>query len=89
MIVYVESNFVLELAFLREEHEACLELLVLAESGNLQLVIPTFSVGEPYEAWVRRSRQRNELQNRLSSEIKELSRSAPYREASKEFHELT
>jgi hypothetical protein len=29
MIVYVESNFVLELAFLQEEYESCLELLHL------------------------------------------------------------
>lgn len=89
MIVYVESNFVLELAFLREEHVACANLLTLAESNAVQLVLPAFSVGEPYEAWVRRSRQRSELQNRLNAEIKELSRSEPYRDLSKEFHELT
>ena len=49
MIVYVESNFVLELAFLQEEYESCLELLHLAESQAMHLVLPAFSVGEPYE----------------------------------------
>jgi predicted nucleic acid-binding protein len=89
MIVYVESNFVLELAFLREEHLTCAELLALAEARSIQLVIPAFSIGEPYEAWVRRSKQRSDLHGRLSSEIKELSRSEPYKELSHEFHELT
>lgn len=56
MIVYVESNFVLELAFLQEEHESCEELLSLSKSGDIHLVLPTFSIGEPYETWVRRSK---------------------------------
>lgn len=89
MIVYVESNFVLELVFLREEHLVCRELLLLAESAFIQLVLPVFSIAEPYEALVRRSKQRRDLYGRLSSEIKELSRSEPYKELSQEFHELT
>jgi len=47
MIVYVESNFVLELAFLQEEYERCLELLRLAESQDIHLVLPAVSIGEP------------------------------------------
>ena len=89
MIVYVESNFVLELAFLREEHESCLELLSLSESGDICLVLPAFSIGEPYEAWVRRSKQRLGLHEQLITAIHELSRSKPYQESSGEFQELT
>ena len=89
MIVYVESNFVLELAFLREEHESCLELLSLSESGDICLVLPAFSIGEPYETWVRRSKQRLELGRQLKTTIDELSRSRPYQESSDEFQELT
>ena len=89
MIVYVESNFVLELAFLREEHENCLELLSLSESGDICLVLPAFSIGEPYEAWVRRSKQRLGLHEQLITAIHELSRSKPYQESSDEFQELT
>ncbi len=58
MIVYVESNFVLELAFLQEEHESCDELITLAESHSIKLVVPAFSIVEPYDVLVRRSRQR-------------------------------
>lgn len=89
MIVYVESNFVLELAFLQEEHESCEELLSLSESGDIRLVLPAFSIGEPYEAWVRRSKQRQGLHEQLSTTIRELSRSRPYQESSQEFQELT
>ena len=89
MIVYVESNFVLELAFLQEEHESCLELLSLSESGDICLVLPAFSIGEPYETWVRRSKQRIRLQEKLSNAIRELSRSRPYQGSSDEFQGLT
>ena len=60
MIVYLESNFVLELAFLQAEHEHCSALLRLSESGEIRLVLPAFSIGEPYETWVRRSKRRRD-----------------------------
>jgi len=72
MRLYVETNFVLELAFLREEHDACEELLALSEEGKIELFLPVFSVGETYEAWARRSRQRAELHSRLRAEILDL-----------------
>ncbi|HWX41618.1 MAG TPA: PIN domain-containing protein [Blastocatellia bacterium] len=89
MIVCVESNFILELAFLREEHERCEALIDLAGSGSIDLVLPAFSIGEPYEAWVRRNRQRRDLHAKLISEIRELSRSKPYQESPTRFSELT
>lgn len=89
MIVYVESNFVLELAYLQEQYEHCLALLRLAETKDIDLVLPAFSIGEPYEAWVRRSKHRRELRDQLEKTIRELSRSRPYQEATDEFQELT
>jgi hypothetical protein len=49
MIAFVESNFVLELAFSREEYRECQELLDLAEKQKIDLALPAFSVGEPLE----------------------------------------
>ena len=89
MIVYVESNFVLELAFLQEECSSCTALLELAESRSIAVALPAFCVGEPYEAWVRKSKRRTELNARLREEIQELSRSEPYRESSQELRSLT
>lgn len=48
MNVYVESNFVLELALLQEQHASCGELLRLCEEDRIQLVIPAYSLVEPY-----------------------------------------
>ena len=89
MIVYVESNFVLELAYLQEEHESCSALLSLSESGDIRLALPAFSIGEPYEAWVRRSKQMRALHEQLIKAVRELSRSRPYEGSSVEFKELT
>jgi len=88
-MVCVESNFILELAFLRDEHEACTQLLVLAETHALRLAVPAFSVGETYEALVRRAKQRSDLHNRLRTELGELSRSQPYQHSSTQFEEVT
>ena len=89
MIVYVESNFVLELAFLQEEYESCHDVLSLAESGEIDLVIPAFSIGEPYEVLIRRIKRRVELREQLTAEIRELSRSKPYSNLVQESNDIT
>ena len=78
MIVYAESNFTLELALLRSQSDSCEALIKLAESGEIQLVIPAFSGSEPYESMVRRSKDRQSIHGQLGKEIDELSRSSPY-----------
>jgi hypothetical protein len=78
MIVYVETNFILEMAFLRDECAACQELIALAERKNIRLILPSFCVGEPYEAATRRWKQRREFREKLEAEIRELARSQPY-----------
>ena len=49
MNVYVESNFVLELAFLQEQCSSCEKILSLCEARRIQLLIPAYSLAEPYE----------------------------------------
>ena len=78
MIVYAESNFVLELAFLQEECTQAEQIVGLAESREVQLIIPAFSGSEPYESMIRRKNRRRELHDRLAAEIRELKRSSPY-----------
>ena len=89
MIVYVESNFVLELALLQEEHDSCDAIIMLAETRDIELVVPAFSLAEPYEALVRRSRQRADLHSRLTTELWELSRSRSYAEIAERSKEIT
>lgn len=78
MIVYAESNFVFELAFVREEVEHAERLLELAEEGRIRLAIPAFSFAEPYESLIRRARNRKSIQDQLATELEELARSRPY-----------
>lgn len=78
MIVYVESNFILEMAFAQEESESCESIIALAESGTIQLIIPAICISEPYEVIIRRSKSRLELNRQLGAELRQLSRSQPY-----------
>jgi predicted nucleic acid-binding protein len=52
--VYVESNFVLELALEQEQHQDCRRFIELAASKVVDLVLPAFAVLEPYQTLVRR-----------------------------------
>ena len=78
MIVYVESNFILELAFTQDEASSCEDVLGLAEAGAISLVLPAYSIAECYEALLRRSRDRSALRDRVAEEFRHLGRSQPY-----------
>lgn len=88
MIVCVESNFILELAFLREEHESCLEILDIARRKDIAIKLPAFSIGESYGALVLAHKRRKDLHSKLALEINELSRSKTHREISEGFRGL-
>lgn len=77
--IYVETNYILELAFSQEQAQSCLHLLETCELGAARLVIPAFSIGECFETLVRRSSQRKHLAETVSVELKQLSRSLAYR----------
>lgn len=89
MIVYVESNFILELAYLQEDHENCGRILKLAEAGKIQLILPAFAIAEPFSAWVGRKRRREHLHSELTQELRELGRSEPYAGSREEFQDVT
>jgi len=78
MNVYVETNFVLELARQQEEFEFCQHILALHEQQAVNLILPAYSLVEPYETLIRHNRERRLLAERVSSELKQLGRSKPY-----------
>ena len=80
MNVYLESNFVLELASLQEQSESCERILSLGEAGRVQLAVPAYSLAEPYETLVRRHRRRNRTKNALDWELGQIARSAAYKD---------
>ena len=48
MIVYVESNFVLELALGQEGSVSAESILILAEQGDIEIVFSSFAISEPF-----------------------------------------
>lgn len=80
MDIYVESNFVLEVALEQEQHESCKRIIELSETGTARLIIPAYSLVEPYERIVRYAKRRTRVANDLSDQVKQLSRSKPYQE---------
>lgn len=76
---YVETNYILELAFSQEQAESCLRLLEIHERSGAKLVLPAFSIGECFDTLVRRSTQRKRLAETVSVELKQLSRSLAYK----------
>jgi predicted nucleic acid-binding protein len=78
VILYTETNFVLEVAYLQDAHHACDELCELAADGKIQLVVPIFALAEARLTWDRRAADRKALQDTLQREIRQLSRSEQF-----------
>ena len=57
MIVYVESNFVLELALSQEETDSAKAIIDLGKAHRIELVVPAFALVEPF--WTMAGRKRN------------------------------
>ena len=89
MNVYVESNFVLELALAQEQHGSCEVLLRLGEEGHVRMILPAYSLAEPYETLRRRHLGRSQVKRTLDKEIRELSRTANYAERIRDFGGVT
>lgn len=87
--VYAESNFVLELALLQEQHESCERSVTLAESGHIELVPPAYSLVEPFETTTRSFKKRQAVSEDVRNELRQLGRSAPYGEQAEALSELT
>lgn len=75
MIVYVESNFVLEVALQQEQYHACEQLVALAEASRIKIAIPAFSLAEPFHTLGRRDANRRTLARNLDAELGQLRRS--------------
>lgn len=89
MNVYVESNFVLELALIQEQHAACESILQLCEGGDLRLVLPAYSLVEPYGTLRRRQSDRKQLKISLEAQFRQLARTATYTEQLRGFENMT
>ena len=85
MNVYVESNFVLELALRQEQFASCESILSLCEERHARLVLPAYSLAEPYDTLKRREQERKRLKERLDAELGQIARTATYASRLDEF----
>jgi len=79
VIVYVETNFLLELAYLQERCGSCEDILQLSKTHQITLALPAFSGAEARATWHRRASERREFHASLQKHIREISRSEPFR----------
>jgi hypothetical protein len=86
--VYVETNFVLELALEQEEASSCEALVQLAEKGTVQLIVPAYSFVEPHETLRRRHSERMRLAQEARAHARQLSRSSRYRASFSRLREI-
>jgi predicted nucleic acid-binding protein len=78
LTLYVESNFVLQLVLGQEELTAAERILEAAESGSIDLALPTFSLSEPFVRVARGIRDRQRLRTQFADQMFQLVRSSPH-----------
>lgn len=81
MIVYVETNFILELAFEQNQDQAVDEIIKLAERDKINLAFPGFSISESLSKVTRQSRDREEFRKSLVKELQKLRESRSYQQS--------
>jgi predicted nucleic acid-binding protein len=80
MILYVESNFILEIVFQQEQADSAEALLQLGEERKIEIAFPTFSLIEPYWTIKHRGEQREGLCEELNRELNQLRRSESHKD---------
>jgi hypothetical protein len=78
MIVYAESNFILELTLEQEELASAENILVAAERGRTTLVVPSFAIHEPFSTIAHRSRIRRQINASIGEQVRQFERSATH-----------
>lgn len=72
MRLYVESNFICELAWLQADSVSCLRIVERAERGGVELAIPAYCLMEPFERLGRLRKERElaaDTLRRISDEM--------------------
>jgi hypothetical protein len=63
---------------MQEEYEACEQIVQLCQQGLIRLIIPAYSIAEPYETQIRHQKRREELTKGFEYELKQIRRSQLY-----------
>ncbi len=80
MIVYVESNFVLEIALEQEQAIYAEQILAFAEAGKIELAFPSFALSEPFTTLYNRRVERRRQYDTFLKILQQIKRSEPLRQ---------
>lgn len=78
MNVFVESNFLLEIAFQQEQHAACERILAGAVAGRYRLHVPQYALTEVFQTLHRRAAERTDYQQYFQGQIDQHRREAAF-----------
>ena len=78
MVIYVESNFILEIALQQEQSSYAISILEFAQQGKITLAVPGFALSEPFATIMHRNGERKEVLNTLIKTFNEIKRSKPH-----------
>jgi hypothetical protein len=78
VIVYAETNLILELTLGREQCDSCRQLLEWAKKQQIALRLPAYAFYEARQALRRKQQMRRTLTNDLAAEVTELGRMRPF-----------
>ena len=79
MIVYVESNFLLEIARQQEDAHSARRILAMARAGTVRLIFPALAVSEPFSTLTYYGAERNRFVDGMNRQLRELGRLGPYK----------
>jgi predicted nucleic acid-binding protein len=88
VIVYVETNFLLEIALRQEQHAACERVLGLGESCVV-LVAPAFCLAEAHHALIGRHKRRRDLHRQVITELGILAQTDSYQQQTDAMADVT
>ncbi|HTU65769.1 MAG TPA: PIN domain-containing protein [Steroidobacteraceae bacterium] len=88
MRVYAETNFVLELALKQGESDSAEEIVALSETKKIELVLPAFSLVEPYNKLHRTRKERQRLRDELEKQLAQMIRSEGFADLRSQSHAL-
>jgi len=88
MIVYVESNFLLEIARQQEEAPQAEAILHYSEAGKIKLVLPAFSICEPFSTLTYSGSYRSRFADDMQKQLQDLRRLEPHKQLAEDLEPL-
>ena len=89
MVVYIESNFVLEMALQQEEFKATQQIMNLAHASQLEIKCPVFALIEPFWTIEKESKKRADVYNAMQTQSVHFQRSGLHQNIATLFENAT